>query len=78
MLGLIFGGGDVLGGLIFVYIVFCVIIMGLFKDILIWMVINIVFDFLVGIVFIFGDMFDFVWKVNFKNMDLLESYLVFC
>lgn len=77
VLGLIFGGGDVLGGLIFIYIVFFVLIMGLFKNILIKMVINIVFDFLVGIVFIFGDLFDVVWKVNFKNMDLLESYLVF-
>merc|ERR1711872_329189 len=57
------------------YIVFCATTMGLPKDILIRMVTNIVFDSLVGIVPIFGDMFDFAWKANSKNMDLLESHL---
>ena len=78
LLGLIPGGGDVLGGLISVYIVFCATTMGLPKDILIRMVTNIVFDSLVGILPIFGDMFDFAWKANSKNMDLLESHLASC
>ena len=75
VLGLIPGGGDVLGGLISIYIVFSASTMGLPKNILTKMVTNIVFDSLVGIVPIFGDLFDVAWKANSKNMDLLESHL---
>ncbi len=75
VLGLIPGGGDVLGGLISVYIVFSAATMGLPKETLTRMATNIVFDSLVGIVPVFGDLFDVAWKANSKNMDLLESHL---
>ena len=75
VLGLIPGGGDVLGGLISVYIVFSAAKMGLPKEILTRMASNIVFDSLVGILPVFGDLFDVAWKANSKNMDLLESHL---
>ncbi|MGD1717803.1 DUF4112 domain-containing protein [Dapis sp. BLCC M172] len=75
VLGLIPGGGDVLGGLISVYIVFSAATMGLPKETLTRMASNIVFDSLAGIVPVFGDLFDVAWKANSKNMDLLESHL---
>ncbi|MEB3339399.1 DUF4112 domain-containing protein [Okeania sp.] len=75
LLGLIPGGGDVLGGLISVYIVFSAAKMGLPKETLTRMASNIVFDSLVGIVPVIGDLFDVAWKANSKNMDLLESHL---
>jgi len=75
VLGLIPGGGDVLGGLISVYIVFSAATMGLPKETLTRMATNIVFDSLAGIVPVFGDLFDVAWKANTKNMDLLESHL---
>ncbi len=75
VLGLIPGGGDVLGGLISVYIVFSAATMGLPKETLTRMATNIVFDSLAGIVPVFGDLFDVAWKANSKNMDLLENHL---
>ncbi|MDY7002461.1 MAG: DUF4112 domain-containing protein [Cyanobacteriota bacterium] len=75
LLGLIPGGGDFLGGLISVYIVFSAAMMGLPRETLMRMSSNIVFDSLVGIVPVFGDLFDVAWKANSKNMDILEAHL---
>ena len=75
VLGLIPGVGDVLGGLISVYIVCSAATMGLPKKTLTQMAFNIIFDSLTGTVPVFGDLFDVVWKANSKNMDLLESHL---
>ncbi|GGA04676.1 DUF4112 domain-containing protein [Okeania sp. KiyG1] len=75
LLGLIPGGGDFLGGLISVYIVFSAAMMGLPRETLMRMSSNIVFDSLVGIVPVLGDLFDVAWKANSKNMDILEAHL---
>lgn len=75
LLGLIPGGGDFLGGLISVYIVFSAAMMGLPRETLTRMASNIVFDSLAGTVPIFGDLFDVAWKANSKNMDILEGHL---
>ncbi|NEO52073.1 MAG: DUF4112 domain-containing protein [Okeania sp. SIO3B5] len=75
LLGLIPGGGDFLGGLISVYIVFSGAMMGLPRETLIRMAYNIVFDYLVGIVPVLGDLFDVAWKANSKNMDIMEAHL---
>lgn len=75
IIGLIPGGGDVLGGLISIYIVFSAAAMGLPKETLTRMASNIVFDSLAGTVPVFGDLFDVAWKANSKNMDILESHL---
>ncbi len=75
LIGLIPGGGDFLGGLISVYIVFSAAMMGLPRETLTRMASNIVFDSLVGTVPVFGDLFDVAWKANSKNMDLLEGHL---
>ena len=39
------------------------------------MVGNIIFDSVVGIVPVLGDLFDVTWKANVRNMALLEKHL---
>jgi len=75
LLGLIPGGGDFIGGLLSVYIVYSAAKMGVPKENLIRMASNIVFDSLVGTVPVAGDLFDVAWKANVKNIDLLETHL---
>ncbi len=38
------------------------------------MALNVAFDALLGAIPLFGDAFDFVWKANRKNLQLLERY----
>lgn len=38
------------------------------------MVLNILFDTLIGAIPFLGDAFDFVWKANRKNLELIEHY----
>ncbi len=38
------------------------------------MVRNIMIDFVLGLVPFFGDIFDFIYKANSKNLSILESY----
>lgn len=75
ILGLIPGGGDILGGLLSAYIVFTSAKLGLSKETLVRMVLNIVLDTLIGTVPVLGDLMDFAWKANTKNMELLETNL---
>jgi hypothetical protein len=75
ILGLLPAGGDLLGGVISAYIVFAAAQLGLPKETLVRMVLNIVLDTVVGTVPVLGDLFDVVWKANTKNMDLLEGHL---
>ena len=49
--------------------------MGAPKVLLLEMAINVVLDALVGTVPVLGDLFDFVWKANQRNLQLLNSYL---
>jgi hypothetical protein len=75
ILGLIPGGGDIIGGIFSAYIVFTSARMGLPKETLVRMVLNIVLDILIGTVPVLGDLMDFAWKANTKNMELLETNL---
>lgn len=75
LLGLLPGGGDFIGGLLSVYIVYSAAKMGVPKESLIRMASNIVFDSLAGTVPVVGDLFDVAWKANIKNIDLLETHL---
>lgn len=75
LLGLLPGGGDFIGGLLSVYIVYSAAKMGVPKESLIKMASNIVFDCLAGTVPVVGDLLDVGWKANVKNMDLLETHL---
>lgn len=75
ILGLLPVGGDILGLIFSLYIIIESAKMGVSKPILIKMIINVIIDFLVGTVPIFGDLFDFAWKANIYNLQLLEEHL---
>lgn len=76
LLGIAGGSGDVVGGAVGAYIVYQAAQMGLPKDVVWQMVVNILLDSLVGIVPGIGDLLDFTWKANTRNMALVDQHLV--
>jgi hypothetical protein len=75
LIGLIPGLGDVIGSLLSAYILFEAIQLGAPKTLLLRMAGNIALETLVGTIPILGDLFDFAWKANRKNANLLDAYL---
>ena len=75
IIGLIPGGGDVIGGILSMYIMHTGIKMGVQKTVIIKMFRNIALDFLIGWIPIIGDIFDVIWKSNQKNVKLIEKSL---
>lgn len=75
ILGLLPGGGDVVTGLLSVYIVFEGARMGLPAPTLGRMGFNILLDVLSGTVPILGDLFDVGWKANSQNVSLIEKHV---
>ncbi|MGL5795039.1 MAG: DUF4112 domain-containing protein [Waterburya sp.] len=75
ILGLLPGGGDTLTGGLSAYIVIEAARMGLPREILWQMVVNIILDSLAGTIPVIGDLFDLGWKSNVKNIALLEKHL---
>ena len=75
IIGLIPGGGDVIGGILSMYIMHTGIKMGVQKTVVIKMFRNIALDFIIGWIPIIGDIFDAVWKSNQKNVKLIEDSL---
>ena len=75
ILGLVPGGGDVVTGLLSVYIVYEAAKMGLPAATLGRMGGNILLDVLSGTVPVVGDLFDVTWKANSQNVALLEKHM---
>ena len=75
ILGLLPGSGDTLAGALGAYIVVEAARMGVSRQVVGEMVGNIIFDSLVGIVPVLGDIFDVGWKANVRNIALLEKNL---
>ena len=66
--------GDAIGAIISAYIVLVSVRYGLPKVVIGRMVFNIAADFVVGSIPFLGDAADFVWKVNTRNLRLLNKY----
>lgn len=66
--------GDVIGGLISIYIVWQATLLGVPWDVIRVMLINVVVDVLVGGVPIAGDLFDVFFKANKRNLNLIHRY----
>jgi hypothetical protein len=66
--------GDAFGALVSAYIVFVSVRYGLPKIVIARMVFNIAADFVIGSIPFLGDAVDFVWKVNTRNLKLLNKY----
>lgn len=76
LVGLIPGIGDAAGALVSLYIVAEARRLGVRKSTLFKMVVNIALDAVAGAVPIIGDLFDFGWKANQRNVRLMERDLV--
>ncbi|AKG23630.1 DUF4112 domain-containing protein [Calothrix sp. 336/3] len=77
LLGLIPIGGDFLGIFLSAYIILEAARLGVPQSTLGRMVINILIDALVGVIPLIGDLFDFAWTANQRNVYLLEEHLKF-
>ncbi|MBD2211006.1 DUF4112 domain-containing protein [Nostoc linckia FACHB-104] len=77
ILGLLPVGGDFLGIMLSSYIVVEAARLGLPRATIGRMVFNIIVDGLVGSFPMLGDLFDFAWKANTLNIQLLEDNLKF-
>jgi hypothetical protein len=75
VIGIIPGIGDAIGAVLSAGIVFQAARLGVSRSTLIRMMGNVVLDTVVGEIPLLGDLFDFGWKANTKNLDLLETHL---
>jgi hypothetical protein len=75
LLGLIPGVGDLIGALISMFIVARAVQAGVPRIAVARMTANIAIDTLVGSIPLFGDVFDFAWRANTKNLRIYEQAL---
>lgn len=75
ILGLIPAAGDSLGAILSVVIIWESAQLGASRPTLLRMILNVLFEALVGIVPVLGDLFDVAWKANARNLSLLEQEL---
>ena len=76
LLGLIPGLGDVVGAFLSAAIVVESLRRGVPKSTVVRIVTNIILDTTIGALPVLGDLFDFAWKSNRRNLDLLERHVV--
>lgn len=74
LLGLLPGAGDWLGALASFYILYEGARLGLPVRVLARMAGNVLLETLVGAVPLLGDLFDFVWQANTRNLQLVERH----
>ena len=74
VLGLIPGLGDLISPLFGVGIMWQAYDLGVPKIVQVRMLFNVAIDAIVGAVPLFGDLFDFVWKANVRNLALLDRH----
>jgi hypothetical protein len=73
LIGLIPNVGDTLTSFASFYILFAGVRYGVPKITLLRMAFNIAVDYLIGAIPFIGDAFDFVWKANQQNMNLIRT-----
>lgn len=73
-IGLIPGIGDFIGGLLSSVLIYKANQIGVPRMVLMRMIINMLIDSTVGAIPVLGDIFDFVWKANKRNANLLAEY----
>jgi hypothetical protein len=75
LIGLLPGGGDLMAGLISIYIVAEAARLGVPAATLGRMGLNILTEVVIGTVPMIGDLFDAAWKANARNVALLERHV---
>ncbi|HKA58761.1 MAG TPA: DUF4112 domain-containing protein [Gemmatimonadales bacterium] len=75
LLGLIPGAGDVVGALLAGWILVEALRLGVSRATLLRLIGNVALDAVLGAIPIIGDIFDFAWKANLRNITLLSRHL---
>ena len=75
LLGLMPAGGDLAGGALSAYTIIRAAGLGASPAVLMRMGLNVLIDTMVGAVPFLGDVFDFGWKSNRRNIALLDRYV---
>ncbi len=75
IIGLIPGFGDALGAGLSSYIVIKAVSLNVPIIVLIRMMINVVLELVIGVIPIIGDLFDFMYKANERNVKLINEHL---
>jgi hypothetical protein len=75
LLGLFPAGGDTLGFLVGLYIPYCAHRLACPKSLIGRMLGNLVIDAIVSAIPVLGDLFDFAFKANRRNVELLRSWM---
>ncbi|MEZ5480097.1 MAG: DUF4112 domain-containing protein [Thiolinea sp.] len=75
LIGLVPGIGDVTAGALSSYILFKAIRMGVGTAVIARMVLNIMLESIVGVIPVLGDIFDFAFRANQRNVRLMQDYL---
>ena len=75
LLGLVPGVGDTVGALASAYVILAARRLGAPRSVLLRMGGNLALDYLVGAIPLLGDLFDFGFKANRRNLDLLRRAL---
>lgn len=76
ILGLIPGIGDLAAGGLSTYILYQAVKMRVPRAIIARMGLNVLLESVIGVIPIFGDLFDFVFKANQRNVDLMRKYVL--
>lgn len=74
ILGLLPGAGDVLGAGLSTFILYDAARLGLPVRILLKMIGNVLLEMAVGAIPVLGDLFDFAWRANVRNLELVERH----
>jgi len=74
LLGLLPGAGDGVGVLLSLFILYDAARLGLPGRVLVRMAGNIAVEAVVGLIPVLGDVFDFAWQANMRNLQLVEKY----
>ena len=75
LLGLVPGVGDLVGGVLSVFIVISAARLGASPSLVARMLGNIAVDTAIGTVPLLGDLFDVGWKANLRNVALIEEHV---
>ncbi len=74
ILGLVPGAGDIISGLMGLFLLLRAFQFKLPKIVIVRMLVNSLLDFTIGTIPFLGDAFDFVYKANTRNMQLFHQY----
>jgi hypothetical protein len=75
ILGLVPGVGDILTGAIGAYLIYEATRLGIPRSAIVRMVGNIAFDTAIGAIPLFGDIWDFFFRANDRNMQILARHI---